>query len=434
MNEQDHSAPRLPIPPVVPLPGEDLAPIEASPVYGPYDLPPRRRRWGLPLTLFVATCLSTYFGYAFYNDWVFRGVLNHTFREAIELIARHWYVPKALIYSVCVMTILGCHEMGHFLQARRYGVRTSLPIFLPMPFTPIGTLGAVIAMDSRVANRRALFDIGITGPAAGLVPTLLFCLLGLQFGWSELAPLPPVALEPGNPYVFGEPLLFQWLSWLVFGPRPEGFDIVIGPMAFAGWVGLLITALNLIPIGQLDGGHILYALFRRRAHAIATTLLLAAVAATVVYGLFGWWLMLLLLILMGPKHPPTSDDNVALGKLRVVLGWAMLAFLPLGFTPNPFPGLQGPEPGDSVPQQQGEPPTRRPLAPPSPDDRWVRRDGKADPASREANAHGDWRASPVTTPILSLGRARNPGLRSQDRTTWANHGAQAAGRLRKMRT
>ncbi len=375
MNETDDPLSKFPPPPAGAFFGEDLRPPVLAPVYTEYARP--RRRWGLPLVLFLATCFSTYFGYAFYNEWVFLGVLNHPFREAVHLIFRHWYVPKALIYSVCVMTILGCHEMGHFLQARRYGVRTSLPIFLPMPFTPIGTLGAVIAMDSRVADRRALFDIGVTGPIAGLVPTLIFCVLGLQFGWSQLAPLPPVALEPGNPYVFGEPLLFQWLSLLVFGPRPEGFDIVIGPMAFAGWVGLLITALNLIPIGQLDGGHILYALFRRRAHTIATTLLLAAVVATVWFGLFGWWLMLLLLILMGPKHPPTSNDSVALGKLRVVLGWAMLGFLPLGFTPNPFPGLEVPELDQPI-QEETEPPRRRPLLPPSDDDRWVRRDNGSD--------------------------------------------------------
>lgn len=370
MNENDHDHPRFPVPPVEPSPDEELAAFEAMPIEV-VEPAPRHRRWVVPLVLFLVTCLSTYFGYAFYNDWVFKGVLNHGFWGGIELIVREWYVPKALIYSVCVMTILGCHEMGHFIQAWRYGVRTSLPIFLPMPFTPIGTLGAVIAMDSRVADRKALFDIGITGPLAGLVPTLVFCILGLQFGWSQLAPLPPVTIEPGNPYVFGEPLLFQWLSWLVFGPRPEGFDVIIGPMAFAGWVGLLITALNLIPIGQLDGGHILYALFRRRAHVIASTLLLGAVVATVLFGFFGWWLMLLLLILMGPKHPPTSNDSVPLGKARLVLGWAMLAFLPLGFTPNPFPGMEGPGSGPPVQQEEGEPPHRRPFLPPSDDDRWV---------------------------------------------------------------
>jgi Zn-dependent protease len=370
MNENEHLSPRFPVPPVESSPDESLAPIEILPV-AVVEAPPKPRRRLLPLVLFVATCASTYFGYAFYNDWVFKGILGHGFWGAIDLLATEWFVPKAAIYSVCVMTILACHEAGHFVQAWRYGVRTSLPIFLPMPFTPLGTLGAVIAMDSRVADRKALFDIGISGPLAGLVPTLAFCVLGLQFGWSRLAPLPPVIIEPGIPYVFGEPLLFQWLAWLTFGPRAEGFDIIIGPMAFAGWVGLLITALNLIPIGQLDGGHVLYALFRRRAHIIASTLLMAAVVGTVMFGFYGWWLMLLLLILMGPKHPPTSNDSVPLGKARLVLGWAMLAFLPLGFTPNPFPGLDRPDSDSPVQQEEFQPPRQRPFRPPSNEDRWV---------------------------------------------------------------
>jgi membrane-associated protease RseP (regulator of RpoE activity) len=219
--------------------------------------------------------------------------------------------------------------MGHFIQARRYGVYSSLPFFIPMPVEPIGTMGAVIGMSSSITNRRALFDIGISGPLAGLVPTILFCTLGLIYDSH---------LGQNNPYApqIGEPLLFKLLAWLRFGPIPEHQTVFIGSMTLAGWVGLLITALNLFPIGQLDGGHVLYALLRRKAHWAATLLLVGAIVAVVLFRYYWWTLMLVLLMFMGPKHPPTVDDDLPLGTWRTVLGWATLAFLPLGFTPNPF--------------------------------------------------------------------------------------------------
>ncbi|NLY00910.1 MAG: site-2 protease family protein [Rhodopirellula sp.] len=257
----------------------------------------RRRRIALPVVLFLATCASMFY----VGGWV---------------------------YALSLMTILFCHEMGHFLQARRYGVPASLPFFIPMPFTPIGTFGAVIGMDARVGDRKALFDIGISGPLAGLVPTILFCVLGMQRAQVDV-------FQSGG-LQFGEPLLFQFLSWLRFGPLPEGYTVYIGPMAFAGWVGLLITSLNLLPIGQLDGGHILYGLLRRKAHHVATFILFAALAAIMAFHLYEWALMLSLIFLMGPKHPPTTNDNVPLGTARILLGWATLSFILIGFTPTPF--------------------------------------------------------------------------------------------------
>jgi membrane-associated protease RseP (regulator of RpoE activity) len=136
--------------------------------------------------------------------------------------------------------------------------------------------------------------------------------------------------------MLGEPVLFKMLAAWIHGPIPKGHDLFLHPVAFAGWVGLLITALNLLPIGQLDGGHILYGLLRTQAHKVATLLLLGAVVAVLWYGLWGWTLMLLLLILMGPVHPPTANDRVPLGTVRTVLGWLTLAFVPLGLTPIPF--------------------------------------------------------------------------------------------------
>lgn len=260
---------------------------------------PHRPRIGLPVALFFITCWST-------------------------------WSAGSLSYAFAIMTTLLAHELGHYLQARRYHVRASLPYFIPMPGSPIGTMGAVIAMQPGIGNRRTLFDIGVTGPIAGLVPTLIFSVVGLS-----LSTIEPIAAHRGS-ISLGEPLLFKFLSAMILGPIPENHDVFLHPIAFAGWVGMFITALNLIPIGQLDGGHVLYSLLLGKAHAVARGLLLAAMAAVVMFGYWGWILMLLLLMWMGPIHPPTADDSVPLGTTRTIIGWLSLAFVPLGFTPVPF--------------------------------------------------------------------------------------------------
>lgn len=268
---------------------------------------PSGARWLVPLVLFALTCFSTFYA-------------AEGFRRPIQ----------GLQYSVCVLAVLISHEMGHFLQALRYGAPATLPFFLPMPFSPIGTFGAVIAMDTRRLDRRALFDIGITGPVAGLVPTLIFTIVGIQ--QSQVVPQ-----VRGGPFMeLGEPLLFQFLSHWLKGPLPDGYTLLVGPMAYAGWVGMLITALNLIPIGQLDGGHILYALLGRRANALGMLLLLGAIVAVVIFGYWGWLLMIFLLGLLGPEHPPTANDEAPLGVSRIILGWLVLGFIVIGFTPEPF--------------------------------------------------------------------------------------------------
>lgn len=259
----------------------------------------RKRGIGLPVVLFVATCLSTWQSFG-------------------------WQ------YSLTLMTTLLAHELGHFLQALRYGVPASLPYFIPMPASPIGTMGAVILMQPGRGDRRALFDIAITGPLAGLLPALLFCIVGLH--WSHIA----TVADGEAGLKLGEPILFKFLAYLTFGPLSANQDINLHPIAFAGWVGIFITALNLIPIGQLDGGHILYALLRRRAHIVAQALLVGAAIAVVVWGYWGWSLMLLLLMLMGPNHPPTANDYVPLGPARTIIGWTSLLFVIIGFTPMPF--------------------------------------------------------------------------------------------------
>ncbi len=285
---------------------------------------PRRRKIWLPVGLFAATCVTTLAAGAFGGAEGLLYVLMHGIEGSWLEFLREATV-NGLKYALPVMTILFCHEMGHFLQAWRYGVRASLPFFIPMPIGPLGTMGAVIAMDPRQGDRKALFDIGISGPLAGLVPTLIFCVVGLS--WSEIV--------PGRD-VFGDPILFRAIAEWLKGPIPPGHVIHVHPMAFAGWVGLLITALNLMPIGQLDGGHILYGLLRKKAHVVASLMLFGAVAAVVGFQLWNWTLMIFLLFLIGPIHPPTVNDDVPLGFGRYVLGWLTLAFIPIGFTPTPF--------------------------------------------------------------------------------------------------
>ena len=234
------------------------------------------------------------------------------------------------VYSLAIMVILTAHELGHFFQARRYHVPASPPYFIPFP-SLLGTMGAVIAMRSRVADRKALFDIAVTGPLAGLVPTLVCCLVGI--------PLSTVATVDStrNMIELGEPLIFTWLTNLLVGPVPDGQTLILHDLAYAGWAGLLVTGLNLIPIGQLDGGHLLYALLRRRSHPIALGLVGVAVTAIVMNWIYRWWaVMLVLLLVMGPLHPPTADDEVPLGWGRVVIGWLALAFVVIGFMPRPI--------------------------------------------------------------------------------------------------
>jgi membrane-associated protease RseP (regulator of RpoE activity) len=293
-------------------PAELIGPPE--PVAAP---PPRRpvRRWRTPLALFVLTCVSTLWAGEFWSD-----------------PARGW---AAWMYAVPLMTILVCHEAGHFVQALRYRVFASFPFFIPMPITPIGTMGAVIGMEARVGDRRAVFDIGISGPLAGLVPTLVFCVLGLH--WSAVE-----RVSAEGP-AFMVPLLFEFLAECIIGTPPSGYQVICHPTAVAGLVGMLITAINLFPIGQLDGGHILYGLLRRRAHTVAWLLLGGATGAILFtafvlgqYQVLGLLVMVGLLLALGPRHPPTANDCAPLGGWRIALGWATLAFVPLGFTPMLF--------------------------------------------------------------------------------------------------
>jgi membrane-associated protease RseP (regulator of RpoE activity) len=286
-----------------------------------------RSRKKLAMFLFVATCFSTFLAGTGLWQFVFFPALLVKILIRADLSV---LLLDGLSYAIPVMSILLAHEMGHYLQARRYGVPASFPFFIPMPISPFGTMGAVIVQGGGVADRKQMFDIAISGPLAGLVLALPITYLGLL--QAKIAVIPPNAVVQ----IWGDPLILQWMVQFIHGPLAENEDVILNPMLFAGWVGIFITALNLIPIGQLDGGHILYMLIGRRAHRVAIGLLWSAVAYMLLSGQTSYMLIVILLVLFGPKHPPTADDRVPLGRTRIIFGWLTLGFIIIGFTPTPI--------------------------------------------------------------------------------------------------
>jgi membrane-associated protease RseP (regulator of RpoE activity) len=236
-------------------------------------------------------------------------------------------------YSGTILAILGCHELGHYFACRYYDVDASLPFFIPAPLPLTGTLGAFIRIREPIPSKRMLFDIGIAGPIAGFVVALPALFIGL--GMSRVVQLPDdfVGLS------LGEPLLFQGASRLLFGVPPDNYSISLHPMAFAAWFGLLATALNLFPIGQLDGGHISYAVLGRKSSHVTLGMVIVAVVLTVFVST-SWlvWtgLMIVMLVLFGRHHPRTYDDHEPLDRTRVVLAVVALIMFAVCFTPAPI--------------------------------------------------------------------------------------------------
>jgi len=294
-----------------------------------------RLNWKLPLLLFLATCLTTTFcRIGFGNDVLYNLLLSLCLSIAgTESASQYWidctgHLWRAFQFSAALMLILTCHELGHYLQSCRYRIRSSLPFFIPNPAGPFGTLGAVIVMDDEVPHSKALFDNGITGPLAGLVPTLIFLYYGIQ--WSYLGPRQPGEVE------FGDPLLVQWtINWF-FGHLPPDVMLHHHPFATAAWAGLFLTSLNLMPFSQLDGGHIIYAMLGRKSLPFIYCVFVAAILAVLWFRLWHWSPMLILIVLIGLSHPPTANDSIPLGWFRRCLGWATLSFVFIGFAPTPL--------------------------------------------------------------------------------------------------
>ncbi len=236
-------------------------------------------------------------------------------------------------YCISIMTILLAHELGHFFVSRHYRVRSSLPFFIPFP-NLFGTLGAVILMRGRISSRKALFDIGAAGPLIGFCLAVPAAIIGL-----ELSETVRVTQIEGGSFRLGNSLLFSIFERIIFGEIPKGTGILPHPLAFAGWVGLFVTGLNLMPIGQLDGGHVVYAVFGRRSRVC---FYLAAIGFGILGVFFfpGWLLPLFLILLLGFRHPPPSDDETELDGRRKLLAGGIFSVFVLSFIPVPLPDFK----------------------------------------------------------------------------------------------
>jgi membrane-associated protease RseP (regulator of RpoE activity) len=235
------------------------------------------------------------------------------------------HLARGLPFALTLLGILLAHEMGHYLTARRYGLDATLPYFLPGP-PVIGTFGAFIRIRSVLYSRKVLFDVGAAGPIAGF----LALLPALAYGLHRSKIVPGIALE--GDFVFGTPLLLALGEWAFF-PGAAAADIYLHPIARAAWVGLFATALNLLPIGQLDGGHLVYALFGERHRALTRLALGALIPLGFLYP--AWWFWGLLLFLLGRKHP-FIFDNEPLGTRRKLVGAVSGIIFLVSFMPAPI--------------------------------------------------------------------------------------------------
>ncbi|MCK5118197.1 MAG: site-2 protease family protein [Candidatus Latescibacteria bacterium] len=280
--------------------------------------PPEPRSWVNAL-LFAGTIITT--------------MAAGAMQAGVNPFSHPELLHKGIPFSATLLLILGVHECAHYLAARRWGVRATLPYFIPVPppLFMIGTMGAFIKLRSSIPNRNALVDMGASGPLAGFVVAAVVSMVGLAR--SEVIRMPE-AME-GGALLLGNSLLFSFLSNAVIGHLPEGYDVMLNPVAFAGWIGLFVTAINLLPFGQLDGGHVIYALFGPRHRLIGKM----TVVALLPLGIFwrGWfvWAFLLLMVL-GMKHPPPYDIYQPLDRRRRLIGYVAIGVFLLSFTPVPF--------------------------------------------------------------------------------------------------
>lgn len=288
---------------------------------------------GVNLILFSLTVLSTYFvGYLWGINYLLAGQNPEEVSEALtlSLLLEPTLIKLSLIYSFSLLVILLGHELGHYLTCRRYRIQATLPYFIPAP-TLIGTLGAFIRIRSPLTRREELFDVGVSGPLAGFLLSVPALFLGLQM--SRLVP----ALPRESSILFGEPLLLKVFVRLIFGQVAQNQDLILHPLAVAGWVGLLVTSFNLFPVGQLDGGHILYALFGDRTRKLAPGIILILALLGVFYWA-GWLIWAILILILGVRHPSILESGRGFSKKRLALSLAMLLIFVFSFIPAPISG------------------------------------------------------------------------------------------------
>ena len=276
---------------------------------------PVRRFTNTHIILFVLTFLSTLLAGA-----LLKGI------DPIQEPIRIW---EGLPFSLTLMIILLSHELSHYFAARVHRTEATLPYFIPAP-PPfiIGTFGAFIKMKSPIATRKALIDIGASGPIVGFIFSVVASIVGLAL--SDVMAAPEAGIIG-----LGDSLLFSFLARATLGVTPEGHEILLHPIAFAGWIGLFVTTLNLIPIGQLDGGHIAYALFGRLHRNISVVLVAALGVMGIIYW-GGWMIWAVLMFILGLGHPPVLYWETPLDPRRKSMGWLALFIFVITFIPMPF--------------------------------------------------------------------------------------------------
>jgi membrane-associated protease RseP (regulator of RpoE activity) len=277
-------------------------------------MPVRRKFTNTHIALFVLTFLST--------------LLAGALQKGIDLIQEPMRLWEGLPFSLTLMIILLSHELSHYFASRAHRTEATLPYFIPAP-SIIGTFGAFIKMKSPIATRKALIDIGASGPIVGFVFSVFASIVGLEFSEVIAAPEEEGMLGLGNS------LLFSFLARTIVGATPEGYDILLHPIAFAGWIGLFVTTLNLIPIGQLDGGHIAFALFGR-LHRKVSMVLVATLAMMGIIYWGGWMIWAVLMFILGLGHPPVLYWESPLDPNRKGVGWLALFIFVITFIPVPF--------------------------------------------------------------------------------------------------
>ncbi len=301
---------------------------------------PGRERWWLHAALFLATFITVAVGGALLapEGLPGRGLVDPAGAGSILAMVGGWLgsLRPGLEFAMALMAILLTHECGHYFVAQRYRINASPPYFLPAPwFNFVGTFGAFIRLRSPIADRRQLMDVGAAGPWAGLVIALMFLVVGLMRSHAVQGfDAPFVVLYQGGPILLGDSLL-TWAArhWIV-GPE----TVHLHPLAMAGWVGVFVTALNLLPLGQLDGGHVLYALIGDRQRTVGRAMWLALIPLGLLF--WGWWVWALLILVVSRGrlgHPSVLDRHRRIPASRTRLGWVTMILFLLTFMPAPFP-------------------------------------------------------------------------------------------------
>jgi membrane-associated protease RseP (regulator of RpoE activity) len=284
----------------------------------------------LHLVLFLGTLLTT--------------TMAGAFQQGADPFTHPAALAQGLPFALTLMAILFSHEMGHYLFAQAHGVRASLPYFIPgLPFF-VGTFGAFIRLKSLPADRNALFDVGAAGPWAGVIVAVPAVVIGLAL--SEVRPLSP--LDGG--LVLGDSFLFSVLTRLALGVSADDVSVILHPVALAGWFGLFVTFLNLLPVGQLDGGHVVYSL-SGGAHRWVSRAAVATIFLLGFQGWQGWFVWVALLFMLGLDHPPIHDAFSPLDRRRTFYAWCTVGLFVLTFMPVPvaFVERQAFPTGEAVP-------------------------------------------------------------------------------------